>query len=116
MTAACARGPLHIHATRNHTITVFHVLPEQAISFKQCTSRDVTVHGNRHALAAAAAAAVTGTVMQGDALMFWSVKPDGEAQDFHATHTGCPVLKGVKWTATVWIHAQPFQGGWHICS
>jgi len=24
-------------------------------------------------------------------------------------HTGCPVLKGVKWTATKWIHARPFR-------
>jgi hypothetical protein len=24
-------------------------------------------------------------------------------------HTGCPVLKGVKWTATKWIHAKPFR-------
>ncbi|KAL6745323.1 hypothetical protein V8C86DRAFT_2981497 [Haematococcus lacustris] len=46
---------------------------------------------------------------RGDALLFWSIGPDGSSEDFHATHTGCPVLKGVKWTATKWIHAKPFR-------
>ena len=25
-------------------------------------------------------------------------------------HTGCPVIKGTKWSATKWIHAAPFRG------
>jgi hypothetical protein len=24
-------------------------------------------------------------------------------------HTGCPVLQGIKWTGTVWIHTAPFR-------
>ena len=27
-------------------------------------------------------------------------------------HAGCPVLDGVKWTATKWIHAAPFRPEW----
>ena len=27
-------------------------------------------------------------------------------------HTGCPVLSGVKWTATKWIHTAPFHPEW----
>jgi prolyl 4-hydroxylase len=46
---------------------------------------------------------------KGDALMFWSIKPDGSSEDIAATHTGCPVVRGVKWTATKWIHAKPFR-------
>lgn len=37
----------------------------------------------------------------GDALLFYNLKPDG-TQDVSSLHTGCPVLKGVKWTATKW--------------
>ncbi|KAG2446779.1 hypothetical protein HYH02_008339 [Chlamydomonas schloesseri] len=46
---------------------------------------------------------------RGDALLFWSINPDGTTEDNHASHTGCPVLSGVKWTATKWIHARPFR-------
>jgi hypothetical protein len=52
--------------------------------------------------------------VQGDALLFFSVQPDGKTEDMAAMHTGCPVLKGVKWSATSWIHARPFRGG--VCS
>lgn len=47
--------------------------------------------------------------MQGDAFMFWSIHPDGHKEDPFSMHTGCPVLKGVKWTATKWIHSKPFR-------
>lgn len=46
---------------------------------------------------------------KGDALLFWSLKPDSKTEDPLSMHTGCPVLKGVKWTATKWIHARPFR-------
>ena len=26
-----------------------------------------------------------------------------------AIHTGCPVVRGTKWTATVWVHATPYR-------
>ncbi|CAD7698175.1 unnamed protein product [Ostreobium quekettii] len=45
---------------------------------------------------------------KGDALLFFSLKPDGK-QDFMAEHTGCPVESGTKWTATFWIHEEPFR-------
>jgi hypothetical protein len=44
-------------------------------------------------------------------MMFWSIKPDGQTEDPYAMHTGCPVLRGVKWTATKWFHAHPFRRG-----
>eukprot|EP00195_Chlamydomonas_chlamydogama_P013578 CAMPEP_0202891606 /NCGR_PEP_ID=MMETSP1392-20130828/1619_1 /ASSEMBLY_ACC=CAM_ASM_000868 /TAXON_ID=225041 /ORGANISM="Chlamydomonas chlamydogama, Strain SAG 11-48b" /LENGTH=352 /DNA_ID=CAMNT_0049575405 /DNA_START=201 /DNA_END=1259 /DNA_ORIENTATION=+ len=46
--------------------------------------------------------------VKGDALLFFSIKPDG-THDPHSMHTGCPVVKGVKWTATVWVHSMPFR-------
>jgi prolyl 4-hydroxylase len=45
---------------------------------------------------------------RGDGLMFWSVQPNGNI-DHRAIHTGCPVLRGTKWTATVWVHATPYR-------
>mmetsp|Transcript_20334 Transcript_20334/g.34912 ORF Transcript_20334/g.34912 Transcript_20334/m.34912 type:complete len:335 (-) Transcript_20334:187-1191(-) len=44
----------------------------------------------------------------GDALLFYSIKPDG-THDPNCLHTGCPVVAGHKWTATVWVHSQPFR-------
>lgn len=43
-----------------------------------------------------------------DALLFYSLSPDG-SQDPASLHTGCPVVKGIKWTATKWIHTKPFR-------
>jgi prolyl 4-hydroxylase len=47
---------------------------------------------------------------QGDALMFYDLKPDYRQGDPFSTHTGCPVIKGVKWNAVKWIHGKPFRG------
>ena len=41
--------------------------------------------------------------------MFYSLFPDSKTQDQHSMHTGCPVLRGIKWTGTVWIHTAPFR-------
>lgn len=45
---------------------------------------------------------------KGDALLFFSVNPDGTFDDA-AMHTGCPVIEGTKWTGTIWIHSRPFR-------
>ncbi|GMH34292.1 hypothetical protein BSKO_02126 [Bryopsis sp. KO-2023] len=45
---------------------------------------------------------------KGDALLFFSVWPNGQF-DENSIHQGCPVLEGEKWTATVWIHANPWR-------
>ncbi|KAG1666962.1 hypothetical protein FOA52_004245 [Chlamydomonas sp. UWO 241] len=45
----------------------------------------------------------------GDALMFYDRLPDYINEDVMSTHTGCPVVKGVKWNAVMWIHGEPFQ-------
>ena len=42
------------------------------------------------------------------ALLFFSLNLDGSSDDA-ALHTGCPILQGVKWTATKWIHTKPFR-------
>lgn len=39
----------------------------------------------------------------GDAVLFWSVLPDGVSLDPHALHGSCPVVKGDKWVAVKWI-------------
>eukprot|EP00897_Mesotaenium_endlicherianum_P002920 jgi/Mesen1/2656/ME000167S01803 len=45
---------------------------------------------------------------KGDALLFWSLKPDATA-DFFSLHSGCPVIEGEKWSATKWIHVNSFE-------
>uniref|UniRef100_A0A7S2Q2T0 Fe2OG dioxygenase domain-containing protein n=2 Tax=Skeletonema marinoi TaxID=267567 RepID=A0A7S2Q2T0_9STRA len=39
---------------------------------------------------------------RGDAILFYSQKPDGE-MDRNSLHGACPVLKGTKWGANLWI-------------
>ncbi|EFJ44873.1 hypothetical protein VOLCADRAFT_82641 [Volvox carteri f. nagariensis] len=47
--------------------------------------------------------------VKGDALMFYSLKPDG-SNDPASLHGSCPTLKGDKWSATKWIHVGPIGG------
>lgn len=51
---------------------------------------------------------VAARAKKGDALLFYSLRTDG-GQDSAAMHTGCPVLKGTKWTGTIWVHTLPFR-------
>ncbi|KAF6256843.1 hypothetical protein COO60DRAFT_1471072 [Scenedesmus sp. NREL 46B-D3] len=44
---------------------------------------------------------------RGDALMFYSLTPDGK-KDPSSLHGSCPTLKGDKWSATKWIHVAPY--------
>jgi hypothetical protein len=39
---------------------------------------------------------------RGRAVLFYSQHPNGE-QDTMAKHGGCPVLKGEKWAANLWV-------------
>jgi len=44
----------------------------------------------------------------GDALLFWSMKPDATL-DPSSLHGGCPVIKGNKWSATKWIRVNEYK-------
>ncbi|GBF91300.1 hypothetical protein Rsub_03620 [Raphidocelis subcapitata] len=46
---------------------------------------------------------------KGDALLFFSLKPDGVTQDATSLHAGCPVGHGTKWIATKWIRVGQHQ-------
>lgn len=46
---------------------------------------------------------------RGDALLFYSLKPDGSL-DSSSLHGSCPTLGGNKWSATKWIHVRPVHG------
>ena len=43
---------------------------------------------------------------RGDAILFYSQRPDGEL-DENSLHGACPVLKGMKWGANLWV--------WNAC-
>ncbi|KAF6262892.1 hypothetical protein COO60DRAFT_1493280 [Scenedesmus sp. NREL 46B-D3] len=60
--------------------------------------------------------------VKGDALMFYSLLPDG-TEDPHSLHGSCPTTKGEKWSATLWIHVEAFGqdaayqlGKWKGCA
>lgn len=44
----------------------------------------------------------------GDALLFWSMKPDA-SPDPSSLHGGCPVIKGNKWSATKWMRVNEYK-------
>ncbi|XP_057542614.1 probable prolyl 4-hydroxylase 10 [Amaranthus tricolor] len=44
----------------------------------------------------------------GDALLFWSMKPDASL-DPSSLHGGCPVIRGDKWSATKWIRVHEYH-------
>eukprot|EP00271_Cylindrocystis_brebissonii_P012405 TRINITY_DN308_c0_g1_i3.p1 TRINITY_DN308_c0_g1~~TRINITY_DN308_c0_g1_i3.p1 ORF type:complete len:207 (+),score=23.15 TRINITY_DN308_c0_g1_i3:991-1611(+) len=47
---------------------------------------------------------------KGDALLFFSLKPDASSDQF-SMHAACPVVRGVKWSATKWLHEGSFDTG-----
>ncbi|XP_002530636.2 probable prolyl 4-hydroxylase 10 [Ricinus communis] len=44
----------------------------------------------------------------GDALLFWSMKPDATL-DPSSLHGGCPVINGNKWSATKWMRVNEYK-------
>ncbi|KAL3840175.1 hypothetical protein ACJIZ3_024766 [Penstemon smallii] len=44
----------------------------------------------------------------GDALLFWSMRPDATL-DATSLHGGCPVIKGNKWSSTKWLHVGEYK-------
>ncbi|KAJ9172615.1 hypothetical protein P3X46_015832 [Hevea brasiliensis] len=44
----------------------------------------------------------------GDALLFWSMKPDASL-DPSSLHGGCAVIKGNKWSATKWMRVNEYK-------
>lgn len=52
---------------------------------------------------------VAALARKGNAILFWGMRPDSVHMDYASMHTGCPVIKGTKWSATKWLHAAPFR-------
>lgn len=105
--AACLpyKHGLHLHAPFARCVTSPHPQHLNISRFPQITAASVRKPWripclNQGALARA-----------GDALLFYNLHADGSL-DPHAMHAGCPVLGGVKWTATKWLHAEPFHPDW----
>eukprot|EP00262_Sarcandra_glabra_P008925 TRINITY_DN22876_c0_g1_i1.p1 TRINITY_DN22876_c0_g1~~TRINITY_DN22876_c0_g1_i1.p1 ORF type:complete len:289 (+),score=43.68 TRINITY_DN22876_c0_g1_i1:156-1022(+) len=44
----------------------------------------------------------------GDALLFWSMRPDASL-DPSSLHGGCAVIKGNKWSSTKWLHVNQYK-------
>ncbi|OWM74941.1 hypothetical protein CDL15_Pgr021292 [Punica granatum] len=44
----------------------------------------------------------------GDALLFWSMRPDATL-DPTSLHGGCPVIRGNKWSSTKWMHLEEYK-------
>jgi len=41
---------------------------------------------------------------KGDALLFFSLHPNAVDVDETSLHESCPVIKGTKWTSSIWMH------------
>lgn len=67
-------------------------------------------HEGDDAFSACARRGVAVKARRGDALLFWSMDTSGKL-DVKSTHAGCPVLSGVKWSATKWMHVGAFAVG-----
>ena len=67
--------------------------PADAPGLNECTKRGLHVKPRK-----------------GDALLFYSLTADGE-EDRTSLHGACPVVKGVKWSATKWMHVGAFGVG-----
>ncbi|KAK1325813.1 hypothetical protein QJS10_CPA01g00343 [Acorus calamus] len=44
----------------------------------------------------------------GDALLFWSMRPDGTLDPL-SLHGACPVIKGNKWSSPKWMHVNEYK-------
>ncbi len=58
-------------------------------------------------LSACAAGQLAVRPRKGDAVAFFSLRPDG-VLDRGALHGGCPVISGTKYAATWWAHVAPY--------
>eukprot|EP01023_Acetabularia_acetabulum_P019666 TRINITY_DN2004_c0_g1_i16.p1 TRINITY_DN2004_c0_g1~~TRINITY_DN2004_c0_g1_i16.p1 ORF type:complete len:176 (+),score=36.33 TRINITY_DN2004_c0_g1_i16:49-528(+) len=45
---------------------------------------------------------------KGDAVLFYDKFENG-TDDQASIHAACPVIKGIKWSAPIWIHQTPFR-------
>lgn len=70
---------------------------------------DPSMEGRSAGMSDCAKGHVAAKPKAGDAVLFYSYHPNG-TMDPAAMHTGCPVIKGIKWAAPVWIHDIPFRG------
>ena len=46
---------------------------------------------------------------KGDALLFFDMNVPFNWQDGSSLHQGCPVIKGIKWSSTIWMHQEAFR-------
>lgn len=65
---------------------------EEAATFSDCAKKGLGVKPRK-----------------GDAILFFSLKPDGKTRDIASLHAGCPVVKGVKWIATKWMRVGHYR-------
>lgn len=74
-----------------HSIWIDKEIQTAGNSYSDCTNGGVAVKPKK-----------------GDALLFWGLKVDLKHLEPFSMHAGCPVLKGIKWSATKWLHTKPF--------
>lgn len=53
---------------------------------------------------------------KGDALLFFDMDPPLTSEDPYSTNEGCPVISGVKWSATIWMHQGHFRDYDYVAS
>lgn len=101
--AICTQPHVHCIIVHNTALSVsIAVLADVACTHCPDVLLEVYVHVTKQ-----------GANSAGMALLFYSLNLDGSS-DSASLHTGCPILQGVKWTATKWIHTKPFRPEWLV--
>jgi len=49
------------------------------------------------------------TPRKGKAILWANMKDEWHSAELAAAHTALPVRRGVKWAATIWVHAHGFR-------
>ncbi|KAG2500261.1 hypothetical protein HYH03_001839 [Edaphochlamys debaryana] len=110
-------GPHLDGLERVASVLMYLVAPEEggetAFTDSRWAHPDIAEQAGAANFSACARGHVAFKPRRGDALLFWDTAPDFLTDDVHAMHTGCPVVKGVKWNAVTWIHGKPFQPEWY---
>ncbi|KAG2496397.1 hypothetical protein HYH03_005624 [Edaphochlamys debaryana] len=107
-------GPHLDGLERVASVLMYLVAPEEggetAFVNSEWAHPDIAINAGASNFSKCAQGHVAYRPKRGDALLFFDTNVDYIGTDRHSEHTGCPVVKGIKWNAVKWIHGVPYKG------